>query len=133
MYQTLTTSPAGTLGSSDYDRVGGYVTVNSVVDDLCDRVLGDLSLAPFFRGAHTASIHTHQMALVTHLLGGPVTPSLQEVRGAYGGAPVPPVVFGAVAEHLVSALRRAAVPQDVVLRAVMALVQVERSVIARRR
>jgi hemoglobin len=54
-----------------FERLGGEVSIDVVVDDFYDRVAGDPELAPFFDDVPMDRLRMHQKAFLTSALGGP--------------------------------------------------------------
>ncbi|GAA2156391.1 hypothetical protein GCM10009844_44590 [Nocardioides koreensis] len=68
---------------SDYELVGGRPAVEALVDRLYQLVLDDERLAGHFEGADLAQLKSHQVQMVTQLLGGPATFDRRNLRLAY--------------------------------------------------
>lgn len=107
--------------TSDYERIGGASAVRDVVSRFYQLVLGDDRLAGFFTGVDMSGLKRHQAQLISQVLGGPVGYEGRELRAAHVGMGIRPSDYAAVVHHLVTALREANVPPDVISRVVEAL------------
>lgn len=99
---------------SAYARVGGGAAVRLVVDNFYDKVLGDTDLAPYFVESELTNLKRHQVQLISHLLGGPVSYEGRELREAHEGLDISSDAYARVTEHLVAALLEAEVPDDII-------------------
>lgn len=99
---------------SDYERVGGGPAVAQVVDSFYRRVLADPALAPFFAGIDMARLRRHQVLLISQVLGGPAEYDGRELRAAHEPLGISDGDFDRVVAHLVTALRDAGVPDDII-------------------
>jgi hemoglobin len=109
---------------SDYEAVGGAPAVRAVVDDFYRRVLGDPLLLPYFNGVDISRVKRHQAALISQVMGGPVTyegRALAEAHKHHLG--ITDAAFDRVAEHLEAALRDAAAPEPVITRTLTAVAE----------
>ena len=106
---------------SDYDLIGGASAVTAVVDAFYQRVLADPELSHFFTDVDIPRLKRHQVMLVSHVLGGPVTYDGRSLADAHEHLPIEPEHFRRVVEHLVDALDKAGVPSDVIGRVGTAL------------
>ena len=107
-----------TQATSDYAAVGGGPAVAGVVDRFYTLVLDDDRLRGYFDGIEMARLKRHQVALVSQVMGGPVSYEGRELRAAHAGMGISDEDFGAVAGHLVTALTEAGVPADIIDRVV---------------
>ncbi|WP_262849736.1 group I truncated hemoglobin [Mumia quercus] len=98
---------------SPYARVGGGAAVRVVVDRFYERVMADPTLAPYFTDSDLTNLKRHQVQLISHLLGGPVSYEGRELRDAHAGLDITPEAYGRVVEHLVGVLVEAGVPDDI--------------------
>ncbi|WP_438853452.1 group I truncated hemoglobin [Agromyces sp. M3QZ16-3] len=103
---------------SDYQAVGGGPAVAVVVDRFYQLVLDDDRLRGYFDGIEMARLKRHQVALVSQVMGGPTSYEGRELREAHKGMGITEEDFGAVAQHLVTALSGAGVPADIIDRVV---------------
>lgn len=90
---------------SMYAKIGGKAAVEAVVGNFYERVLGDLSLAPFFDGTDMDRQRRHQVAFVSMALGGPKEYTGKAMREAHAGRGIERQQFASVAGHLTEALR----------------------------
>lgn len=93
-----------------YERLGGASAVDAVVDEFYDRVLADETLAPYFEGVDTETLHDHQVAFISHVAGGPVEYDGRAMAAAHAGLGVSDEAFDRVADHLDASLRTFDVP-----------------------
>jgi hemoglobin len=114
---------------SDYHRIGGADAVKHVVNRFYELVLGDPELAPYFVGVDLARLKRHQVLLVSQVLGGPVEYDGRSLKDAHAGRGITKDHFGLVVVHLVTALREAGVPEDVIGRVGEALGPTESDVV----
>lgn len=103
---------------SDYAAVGGGPAIAGVVDRFYGLVLDDDRLNGYFEGIEMVRLKRHQVALVSQVMGGPVGYEGRELRAAHAGMSISSDDFGAVADHLVTALTEAGVPADIIDRVV---------------
>lgn len=115
---TLQTEPEAL---SDYAAVGGAPAITAVVNRFYELVLGDETLVHYFDGIEMVRLKRHQVALVSHVMGGPVVYEGRDVRAAHAGMGISADDFAAVAGHLVTALTEAGVPSEIIDRTVSAV------------
>ncbi|MFE6966190.1 MULTISPECIES: group 1 truncated hemoglobin [unclassified Agromyces] len=115
---TLQTEPEAL---SDYAAVGGAPAITAVVNRFYELVLGDDDLVRYFDGIEMVRLKRHQVALVSHVMGGPVVYEGRDVRTAHAGMGISADDFAAVAGHLVTALTEAGVPAEIIDRTVSAV------------
>ncbi len=120
-------APDDDTPSSDYELVGGGPAVSSVVARFYDLVLADGELEPFFAGVDMTALKRHQVLLVSQAMGGPSNYDGRDLKAAHAGLGIGPDAFAAVVAHLVTALKEASVPDDVIGRvgAVLQATQVD--------
>lgn len=106
---------------TDYDRIGGARAVSAVVDRFYELVMADPQLAPFFVDTDMSRLKRHQVLLISQVMGGPADYEGRELREAHAGRRISGNDFARVVDHLVFALRDAAVPPDVIDRVGAAL------------
>lgn len=115
---------------SDYDRIGGGRAVSAVVEKFYGSVLADAELAPFFDGLDMSRLKRHQVLLISQVMGGPADYTGRDLRSAHSGLNITRDQFGRVVDHLVTALRDASVPDDVIGRLGSQLGAAEQDVVA---
>lgn len=123
-------STSSTTTTSDYEAVGGEAAVTAVVDDFYSRVVGDPSLAHYFEGTDLARLKSHQVALVSQVMGGPARYSGRSLKAAHGRLAITADDFGKVAVHLQSALQGAGVPAGIVERTLAAVAATQGDVVS---
>ncbi|HEY7050149.1 MAG TPA: group 1 truncated hemoglobin [Jatrophihabitantaceae bacterium] len=115
---------------SDYDRIGGGRAVSAVVDKFYGSVLADTELAPFFDGLDMSRLKRHQVLLISQVMGGPADYDGRDLRDAHSGLNITRNQFGRVVDHLVTALKDASVPDEVIGRLGTQLGAAEQDVVA---
>lgn len=96
-----------TENRSLYQRMGGYDTVASVVDEFFERFDADPRLAPYLGGINTAEagrIRQHVVDFICARAGGPCVYHGRDMRSAHEGLGIPPDHFDAALGHLRDAL-----------------------------
>jgi hemoglobin len=99
-------------GKSLYDRLGGEVALDAVVDEFYDRVLADEELRPYFADVSMDELHDHQKQFLSAVTGGPVEWDGQDMDRAHAHLDVTSEDFAAVAEHLRATLVALDVPEE---------------------
>ena len=97
-----------------YEKLGGWGAVAAVVDIFYDRVLADPRLAPVFDGIDMNRLKQHQVMFVSAATGGPEPPKPFDLAVAHRPLNITDEQFDRVADHLVAALRVAAVEQPLI-------------------
>ena len=91
---------------SIYEQIGGTAAVGATVDELCARVLGDPSLAPYFAGIDHERRRHHLRAFLATALGA----SAPAREQGHAGLGITGRDLDRVASHLAGALRTLGVP-----------------------
>lgn len=117
---------------SDYSAVGGGPAIAAVVDRFYQLVLGDDRLRGYFDGVEMVRLKRHQVALVSQVMGGPVSYEGRDLREAHVGMNISSEDFGAVAGHLVAALTEAGVGSDIIDRVVTTIAGTEADIVESR-
>ena len=97
-----------------YERLGGWGAVAAVVDIFYDRVLADPRLSDVFVGIDMDRLKKHQVMFVSFATGGPQPPGPFDLAAAHRPLNITDEQFDLVADHLVAALRVAAVEQPLI-------------------
>lgn len=100
-----------------YDKLGGTIAIDAVVDNFYARVLEDPRIRHFFQGVEVARLRSHQKAFLALAFGGPSEYSGRDLHAAHGrlaALGLDDQHFDAVLEHLSSTLRDAGVTNDVI-------------------
>ena len=97
-----------------YERLGGWGAVAAVVDIFYDRVLADPRLSDVFVGIDMDRLKKHQVMFVSFATGGPEPPRPFDLAAAHRPLHITGEQFDLVADHLVAALRVAAVEQPLI-------------------
>jgi hemoglobin len=110
------TTAALEYAGSDYERIGGAVTVRRAVDRFYDLVLADAALAPYFTGVDLAQVKRHQVLMLTHVLGGPGDAPGYDLVAAHRRLRVAPADFDRVGLFLTGVLWELGAGPDIVIR-----------------
>ncbi|CAM2824854.1 group 1 truncated hemoglobin [Mycobacterium intermedium] len=99
---------------SIYDKIGGYESIEAVVDDFYDRVLADDQLSGFFTGTNMSRLKGKQVEFFAAALGGPEPYTGAPMKQVHQGRGITMHHFSLVAGHLGDALTAAGVPATTV-------------------
>jgi hemoglobin len=99
--------------SSIYERFGGPLAVEELVDRLDEQLLLDPRLARRFAHVDLVTLARHQRDLITLLLGGEGAYHGRELRQAHADLDLDEGHFNAFLEHLEHALATMDTPPDV--------------------
>ena len=83
-----------------YEKLGGELTIKTVVEAFYDRLLSDPQLAPVFQGVDLNLLKRHQALFISQALGGPKQYDGREMQEAHRGLEITPEQFDRVAGHL---------------------------------
>lgn len=100
--------------STLYDRIGGEAAVCAAVDRFYERVLADPELQGFFTSVAMPRLKSHQFAFLSQVLGGPRQYSGTSMRDAHCRLAIEQRHFDGVAVHLVEALRKLGVSEEII-------------------
>ncbi|GAB3010746.1 group I truncated hemoglobin [Mycobacterium bourgelatii] len=95
---------------SIYDKIGGYESIEIVVDDFYRRVLADDQLSGFFTGTNMSRLKGKQAEFFAAALGGPEPYTGAPMKQVHQGRGITMQHFSLVAGHLGDALAAAGVP-----------------------
>lgn len=70
----------GPMGSSLFEKYGGFSVISKIVLDLYDRLLDDDDIGPFFDDVEMARIVDHQTKFVSSLMGGPASYTDEQIH-----------------------------------------------------
>ena len=118
--------------SSIYERFGGPLAVEELVDRLDERLLLDPRLAGRFAGVDLAAFAQHQRDLVTLLLGGEGSYSGRRLSDAHARLDLEDRDFDAFMEHLEHALGTMDTSGDVALEVRAAFASLRRDIVGGR-
>ena len=113
-------------------ELGGRQTVEALLAGFYARVLADVRLAGFFRGASIPRLHQHQVDFFCAVLGGADIYRGRNMVAAHARLDLGDGDFDAFAEHLMAALVSGGVPEAHRLR-ILGMVSPLRSQIVTRR
>jgi len=71
------------MSQTIYERIGGFSTVQALVEDFYERVLRIESLRHYFAGVDMSNLVRHQTDFFCMVLGGPVRYSGRQLREAH--------------------------------------------------
>lgn len=97
-----------------YERLGGPLAIDELVDRLDERLILDPALAHHFADADLARLATHQRELITLLLGGTGDYSGPRLRDAHSGLGLSHEDFDRFLVHVAAALCAMAAPPQAV-------------------
>lgn len=100
--------------ASIYERIGGYESIEVVVEDFYVRVLGDEELSGFFAGTNMSRLKGKQAEFFAAALGGPEPYTGASMKQVHQGRGITMRHFSLVAGHLGDALTAAGVPAGTV-------------------
>jgi hemoglobin len=92
-----------------YDRIGGHVAIEAVVEDFYVRVLADGQLSGFFTGTNMNRLKGKQVEFFAAALGGPEPYTGAPMKQVHQGRGISMHHFSLVAGHLSDALAAAGV------------------------
>ena len=101
--------------SSIYERFGGPLAVEELVDRLDEQLLLDPRLAARFADVDLGALARHQRDLITLLLGGEGTYTGRRLRHVHARLDLEERDFDAFLDHLEHALATMDTPRDVAL------------------
>jgi hemoglobin len=97
-----------------YERLGGYDGVAAIVDDLLPRLLGDPSLAVYWKGKCKDSLRKDRQLIVDFLaaaFGGPVVYNGRTMKISHEGLAITEGEWLRFTEHVIATLRNLAIPE----------------------
>lgn len=92
------------MSESVYTKIGGYKTVEAVVEDFYTMVLNDDQLVEYFDDHDMESLYAHQVQFISSVAGGPAQYTGSNMREAHAHLDIDQSDFGTVAEYLEKAL-----------------------------
>lgn len=114
-------APAREADPPIYDRIGGRVALEAVVEDFYARVLADEVLQPFFAGINMSRMKGRQVEFFSAALGGPDPYVGASMKQVHRGRGITRYHFDLVACHLTDALTDAGVPPGLVAEIIAAV------------
>jgi hemoglobin len=97
-----------------YERLGGYDGVAAIVDDLLPRLLGDPSLAVYWKGKCKDSLRKDRQLIVDFLgaaFGGPVVYLGRTMKMSHEGLGITEGEWRRFIEHVEATLRNLSIPE----------------------
>lgn len=101
-----------TAVASLFEKLGGTVAIQAVVDEFYQRVLADAELEPYFAHTDMDQQTKHQVNFISMALGGPKHYTGRSMKIAHEDLGITEGHFDLVAGHLVGALQWVGVQQD---------------------
>jgi hemoglobin len=95
-----------------YERLGGEVAVEALIEALYVRALADPLFAPFFAKIDLQRLKSHQFAFTSQALGGPHPYSWPSLMQAHAGLRIEQHHFDAFVDHLRGSLRAIGAADD---------------------
>jgi hemoglobin len=117
--------------SSIYERFGGPLAVEELVDRLDEQLLLDPLLAGRFADVDLAALARHQRDLITLLLGGEATYTGRRLRHAHARLDLEERDFDAFLDHLEHALATMDTPRDIALQVQAAFTSLRGQILGR--
>ncbi|MBX2799347.1 MAG: group 1 truncated hemoglobin [Myxococcales bacterium] len=99
------------MGTSLYDKYGGFAGISGVVHLFYAKIKQSDSLAHYFATVDMARLIDHQTQFLCGVLGGPKAYTGRGLAAAHKSLNVTPEAFAEVAAHLEAALRESGVEQ----------------------
>ena len=96
--------------TSIHDAIGGYATIEMVVEDFYTRMLADDQLSGFFVGSNMNRLKGKQVEFFAAALGGPDPYTGASMKQVHQGRGIMMSHFALVAGHLTDSLSAAGVP-----------------------
>jgi hemoglobin len=97
-----------------YDEIGGKPAVEAAVNRFYERVTVDPVLEHFFKNLDLRQLKVHQVAFLTHAMGGPALYQGAAMDRAHAHLRIEQRHFDAVAGHLVGTLQELSVPERLI-------------------
>lgn len=95
-----------------FDKLGGKVAIETMVNEFFKRVLGDRELNPYFANTDMPRTKKHFADYISMSLGGPNQYTGRTVTNAHEDASITGQHFNLFTVHLAAALRCAGVAKD---------------------
>jgi hemoglobin len=115
-----------------YERLGGMVSIDVVVEHFYDRVIGDPELAAFFDDVDVQRLRRHQKAFLAMTLGGPDVVESTDLEAAHRDLSIDDRHMDLIVEHLAGALAGLGVLPALIDEAVATVDTVRDDVLGRR-
>lgn len=79
-------------------------TIAKAVDLLYQRALESKAVAPYFEKINMQQLRNHQVELISHVMGGPVTHRVETLKAAHQNLNIPSAHFDLIATFLQQSL-----------------------------
>ena len=93
-----------------FDRLGGKVAIEAVIDDFLGRAAGDETINSGFAVGHVPRLRQRLVELVCAASGGPCTYSGRDMTTVHAGMKITSAQFDSLVGHLVATLDKFKVP-----------------------
>jgi len=103
-------------------------TIGKAVDLFYQRTLETEELSPYFKNVNMSRLRDHQVELLVHVMGGPVTYRINMLKNAHQKLDIPNTHFDLVTTILQQALSDVAI-EDRDIKHIMAVVKTTRNLI----
>jgi len=100
-----------------YEQFGGDATLRPAVELFYRKVFQDAALLPFFDGIDRERLKAHQLAFLSHVLGGPDQYDGRELREAHAAHPIEQRHFDSITGHMEIAFLEMGLSEEVVAQA----------------
>ena len=100
--------------ASLYERLGGEVAINAVVDGMYVKIFSDPELEDFFRKTNKDRQKDMQRAFLTMATGGPNNYTGKNMRDAHKGRGIEDKEFDIVFGHVVSTMKELGVSEELI-------------------
>jgi hemoglobin len=97
-----------------YEEIGGAPAVEAAVNRFYERVTVDPALAHFFQNMDIRGLKVHQVAFLSHAMGGPASYNGRAMDSAHAHLRIEQRHFDAVAGHIVGTLQELSVPDRLI-------------------
>ncbi len=97
-----------------YQRIGGALAIQAVVDLLYERILADAVLQPFFVDINMGALKAKQRAFFAQVLGGPAQYKGRDMHTAHAHIQIAQRHFERVAHYLTDAMESLAIGPDII-------------------
>jgi len=104
-----------------YEQAGGDATLRPAVDLFYCKVFQDPALLPFFDGIDRDRLKAHQLAFLSHVLGGPDQYEGRELRDAHAAHPIEQRHFDSITLHMEIAFLEIGLSDEFVSQAIAAI------------
>lgn len=105
-------------------------TIANAVDILYQRAFDSEELAPYFKNINMEKLRNHQVELLSHVMGGPITHRIEKLQAAHQKLNIPSVHFYLIATLLQQSLDEVGI-EDCDIKQIMGVVESARNQIVK--